>query len=111
VDDRRDRARSLFKTVELLDELKDKPEDALGIARDIARAAGLDPEVYVGLDVAEDIPYADDDSLRVVFPHGRPRRPAEVSFVLDRLKNQSLTRVRVIFAPELRDAVREALVR
>jgi HD superfamily phosphohydrolase len=108
---RRLRARSLFKTVELFDGLKDKPEEALGIVRDIAKTAGFDPEVYVGLDVAEDVPYADDDSLRVVFPHGRPRRPAEVSFVLDRLKNQSVNRVRVIFAPELRDAVREALVR
>ena len=110
------RARSLFKTVELFgdpetDGSTRKPEEALAVARDIASAAGLDPDVYVGLDVASDVPYADDDSMSVVFPHGRPRRPAEVSFVLDRLKNQRLTRVRVIFAPELRDAMRGALVR
>jgi hypothetical protein len=34
-----------------------------------------------------------------------------VSFVLDRLKGHRVTRARVIFAPELRDAVRGALVR
>jgi len=83
---------------------------ALATAREIARAAGLDPEVYVGIDVASDVPFSDDESLTVVFQRGRPRRPAEVSFVLERLRNERLTRVRVIFAPELRDAMREALI-
>ena len=36
---------------------------------------------------------------------------SEVSFLLDRLRNETITRVRVIFAPELRDAMREALIR
>jgi hypothetical protein len=84
---------------------------AVETARDIARAAGLDPDVYVGLDVAEDTPYDEDASLLVVFPRGRPRRPAEVSFLLDRLRNATITRTRVMFAPELRDAIREALIR
>ena len=87
------------------------PDEALAIAREISAAAGLDPDIYVGLDVASDTPYADDESLSVVFPKGRPRRPAEVSFLLDRLRNETITRVRVIFAPELRDAMREALIR
>jgi uncharacterized protein len=111
---RRLRARSLFKTVELFadaDGAVPSSDEALATARDIARAAGLDPDVYVGVDVASDVPYADDDSLSVIFPRGRARRPAEVSFVLDRLKGQRVTRVRVIFAPEIRDAVREALIR
>ena len=56
-------------------------------------------------------PYADDESLTVVFGGGRTRRPAEVSFLLDRLRNETITRVRVIFAPELRDAMRAALIR
>jgi uncharacterized protein len=109
------RARALFKSIELLqghgasDGIA--PEAALETAREIARKGGLDPEIYVGLDVATDTPYADDESLTVVFPRGRPRRPAEVSFLLDRLRNETLTRVRVIFAPELRDAMREALIR
>jgi HD superfamily phosphohydrolase len=112
---RRLRARALFKTIELFRE-KDgarsiAPDDALAIARDIAAAAGLDPAIYVGLDVAEDTPYADDASIKVMFPKGRSRLPSEVSFLLDRLRNESITRVRVMFAPELREAMREALIR
>jgi hypothetical protein len=106
------RARQLFKTVELFDVTDaEGAAPALAVARDIASAAGLDPDVYAGVDIASDVPYADDDSLSVVFPMGRARRPAEVSFVLDRLKGHRVTRARVIFAPELRDAVRGALVR
>lgn len=122
---RRLRARALFKTIELFSESNGEPveggaagdsspqryADALEIARDIARSAGLYADVYVGLDVAVDTPYAEDESLKVVFPKGRPRRPAEVSFLLDRLRNETVTRTRIIFAPELRDAIREALIR
>jgi uncharacterized protein len=115
---RRLRARALFKTIELFPEPGEQPAEekkrrdaALETVRDIARSAGLDPEVYVGIDVAEDTPYAEDASLLVVYPRGRPRRPAEVSFLLDRLRNETLTRTRILFAPELRDAVREALIR
>jgi hypothetical protein len=46
-----------------------------------------------------------------MFPKGRARLPSEVSFLLDRLRNETITRVRVIFAPELREAMREALIR
>ena len=123
---RRLRARALFKTVELFPEtggMSPSPGDgpsstnsaahaaALETARDIARSAGLDPNVYVGLDLAVDTPYADDESLKVMFPKGRARRPAEVSFLLARLRDETGTRVRIIFAPELRDAMREALIR
>jgi HD superfamily phosphohydrolase len=109
------RARSLFKTIEVFREADGSPaispEEALGRAREIAAAAGLDPEIYVGLDVATDTPYADDASLKVMFPRGRARLPSEVSFLLDRLRNETITRTRVIFAPELREAMREALIR
>jgi hypothetical protein len=108
------RARALFKTIELFHERGGypvPPEEALATAREIAAAAGLDPQIYVGIDVAEDTPYADDDSLKVIFPKGRARLPSEVSFLLDRLRNETVTRVRVIFAPELREAMREALIR
>ncbi len=111
------RRRALFKTIELFPERdtaegapRMEPLAALGIAQEIARAGGLDPEVYVGLDQASDTPYADDDSLTVVFPRGRPRRPSEVSFLLARLRDETITRSRVIFAPELREAMREALI-
>ncbi|MFO0756175.1 MAG: HD domain-containing protein [Byssovorax sp.] len=113
---RRLRRRALFKTIELFprrDEGKGPlaPDEALALAREIAKGAGLDPEVYVGLDQASDTPYDDDDSLTVVFPRGRPRRPSDVSFLLARLRDETITRTRVIFAPELREAMREALIR
>jgi HD superfamily phosphohydrolase len=123
---RRLRARELFKTVELLGGRPDlaqpdfsdgapeselSPATALAIARDLASAAGLDPDVYVGLDVASDTPFSDDGSLMVLFPKGRPRRPVEVSFLLNRMRDETITRHRVIFPHEIRDAVREALIR
>ncbi|HTN85525.1 MAG TPA: hypothetical protein VL242_17625, partial [Sorangium sp.] len=115
---RRLRVRSLFKALELFPEPGEglverdaRRAEALDRVRGIAQSAGLDPDVYVGVDVAEDTPYAEDESLLVVYPRGRPRRPAEVSFLLDRLRNETMTRTRILFAPELRDAVREALIR
>lgn len=105
------RTRDLFKTHELFGELAEprRRADALETVREIATAAGLDPDLYVGLDVASDTPYSDDSSLSVVYPGRRPRRPAEVSFLLDRLRDETLTRVRLIFAPELKAQVVEAL--
>jgi HD superfamily phosphohydrolase len=116
---RRLRGRALFKTFELFpsygqDETSRHDVDAaaaLAAVRGLAQSAGLDPEVYVGLDVANDTPFSDDTTLSVVFPDGRVRRPAEVSFLLDRLRNETLTRTRIIFAPELQDAVKRALTR
>lgn len=116
---RRLRGRALFKTFELFPSYGsdaaargavDAPT-ALDVVRELARSAGLDPEVYVGLDVATDTPYSDDASLSVIFPGGRICRPAEVSFLLDRLRNEPLTRTRIIYAAELHDAVKEALLR
>ena len=76
---------------------------------DITRTAGLDPDLYCGIDIAHNTPYEDDNSIMVIFGHGRARQPSEVSFILDRLRNETLTRVRVIFASELRDRIRDAL--
>lgn len=105
------RERALFKSIELFGQAatpsrRDEIEEA---ARDIARERGLDPYLYCGVDTAEDTPYCDDSSLSVIYPRGRQRRPAEVSFVLDRLRDETLTRVRIILAPELRDPVCDAL--
>lgn len=106
------RARELFKVHELYGEAAEPSRRAhtLETVRAIAEEAGLDPDLYTGLDVAVDTPYSDDSSLSVIFPDGRIRRPAEVSFVLDRLRDETLTRVRLIFAPELKDEVRAALM-
>jgi HD superfamily phosphohydrolase len=109
---RRVRARSLFKTIELFGEQTalEGREKALAIARDVAQGQGLDPDYYVGLDVATDTPFDDDDGAPlVIFAKGRPRPLREVSFLLGRLAGQVLSRVRLIVAPELRDSVTRAL--
>jgi HD superfamily phosphohydrolase len=107
---RRVRARHLFKTLELFGMDDDARHQAFEVACDIARARGLAPESYVGLDVAQDTPFSDsDDPLTVVFPRGVTRKPGDVSFLLGRLRDETVIRARLIFAPELRDAVRAAI--
>ncbi len=103
------RGRSLFKTLELYGMDDAARDQALQIARDIAKRQGLSPKSYVGLDVASDTPFDDrDDPLSVVFPRGE-KKPGDVSFLLGRLRGETVTRARLIFAPELRDAVRAAV--
>ncbi len=105
-------SRRLFKTVELHGDAQ-TPESRgrlLRRARDIAKERGFDPDAYIGVDVASDLPFDDDhDTLRVVFPTGVPKRPSEVSFLLGRLRGQRLERVRLIFPPELRPDIIAAL--
>jgi len=107
---RRLRARELWKTVELGNvESAAEPEHALAVGRDLARRAGLDPDAFVGLDLATDVPFSDKPALEVVFPDGKTRHLADVSFLLGNLRGQRLTRTRLIFAPELREPIRKAL--
>ncbi len=105
------RARVLFKTEELYGAAQSPEKRTLAYetVRRISEQAGLMPDYYTGLDVATDTPYEEDRSLTVIFGSGQPRRPTEVSFVLDRLRDETLSRVRVVFPGELRDRVREAL--
>jgi HD superfamily phosphohydrolase len=107
---KRIRGRSLFKTFELYGMGEEGCADALHTARDIAKKRGLSPKSYVGLDVATDTPFSDhDDPLTVVFPHGPAKKPGDVSFLLGRLRGETVTRARLIFAPELRDSIRSAI--
>jgi uncharacterized protein len=109
---KRIRARSLFKTLELFGAHREPParDIALAIARQVASEHGLDPDAYVALDVAEDVPLeAGDDPPVVVFAKGPPRRLAEVSFLLGRLAGETVKKVRLVFAPELRDRILAAL--
>jgi HD superfamily phosphohydrolase len=106
------RARSLFKTLELFGEHATPAgrERALIVARDVARARGYDPDAYVGLDVATDEPLgAEGTPFMVVYAKGPARPLHEVSFLLGRLAGQVLSRVRLVFAPELRESVAHAL--
>ena len=109
---KRIRDRRLFKTFELFGENAAGAgrEEALARAREIASARGLDPDVYVGLDVASDTPFgAETEPLLVVFAKGPARPLSDVSFLLTRLAGQLLTRVRLVIAPEIRDDVIRAL--
>jgi HD superfamily phosphohydrolase len=109
---RRVRARALFKTFELFGEqaVGAGRDEALAIAREIAIGRGMDPDIYVGLDVASDTPFgAEADPLMVVFAKGPARPLSDVSFLLTRLAGQVLSRTRLIIAPELRDDVTRAL--
>ncbi|HMJ11212.1 MAG TPA: HD domain-containing protein [Polyangiaceae bacterium] len=101
-------ARHLFKTYELYGELASAEQSrvALEKAREIAARAGLDANVYVGLDRASDTPFDDsNEPLTVIFPDGSQRKPGEVSFLLGRLRGERLERTRLIFAPELREEI------
>ncbi|HEX3597042.1 MAG TPA: HD domain-containing protein [Polyangiaceae bacterium] len=106
-------ARRLFKTHELYGDARDEGSRRrhLDVAREVARAHGLDPDHYVGLDVASDVPFDDSDPLKVIFPNGIARRPADVSLLLGRLRGERLERVRLIFPPELREELVRAVER
>jgi uncharacterized protein len=109
---RRIRARALFKTLELFGEhaTAEGRARALAIARETADSRGLDPDAYVGLDVACVEPFGGDaEPLMVVYAKGPARPLQEVSFLLGRLAGQVLSRVRLILAPELREPVTHAL--
>lgn len=100
--------RRLFKSFELFgeDATSEGRARCIAIARGLAKEAHLDPEIYVGLDVPQVATFDDSkDPLTVLFPDGTERRPGEVSFLLGRLRGQTLTRPRVIYPPEIRDAL------
>ncbi len=106
------RARALFKTLELFGEhaTEEGRARAHAIAREIATKEKLDPDLYVGLDVATDAPFGSEaEPLMVVYAKGPARPLSEVSFLLGRLAGQVLSRVRLIFAPELREKITHAL--
>jgi HD superfamily phosphohydrolase len=109
---KRARVRSLYKTLELFGEQATPQgrERAFEIAREIAAARGFDPAWSVGLDVAGDTPVnTKKEELLVVFQKGPVRPLADVSFLLGRLANERLERVRILMRPELRDEVIQAL--
>jgi uncharacterized protein len=104
--------RRLFKTRELHGKESEPAARAraLDIARGVAKSHALDPDIYIGLDVASDTPFDDtNDPLMVVFPSGLSQKPSEVSFLLGRLRGERLERTRLIFPPELRDEIEAAL--
>jgi HD superfamily phosphohydrolase len=109
------RARRLPKTVPL-PEGSSEPlwKECEARTREIARSHGLDPDLHVHLDVAYDLPYDEpegevSEGLWVTLRHRPIVRLGEVSFALEKLRNQSIVRPRLIFPDELREPVRAAL--
>ncbi|MCL2724082.1 MAG: HD domain-containing protein [Polyangiaceae bacterium] len=107
------RERRLFKTFELFGE-QASPEGrraALEMAREVAHTHGMNPDVFVGLDVARDTPFNDGEGepLLVVFAKGPARQLRDVSFVLGRLAGQEISRVRIVLSPELREDITRVL--
>lgn len=101
-------SRRLLKSLELFgdDATKLGRARCLTVAREIASEQGLDPDIYVGLDVPTIAPFDPaQDPVTVLFPDGTERKPGEVSFLLARLRGHVLSRPRLVFAPELRDAI------
>lgn len=108
---KRVRARTLMKTLELFgDQATERGrEQALLVARDVAEQRGFDPELHVALDVATCVPFSADPEPLVVYQKGPARRLGEVSFLLGRLRGEELSRVRLLMAPELREAITAAV--
>lgn len=103
-------SRKLFKTHELDATAAVGDGELLECSRRIARQHGLDPDYYVGLDEACDTPFDDSqDPLTVVYRRGVSRKPGDVSFLLGRLRGEKMRRVRLVFAPELREPIVETL--
>jgi HD superfamily phosphohydrolase len=101
-------SRKLFKTVELFgaERTPERYRELLEFTRGRATAIGLDPEYYVGLDEAVDVPFDNSkEQLEVIFPDNVARAPRDVSFILGRLSGETLTRTRLVFPKELRAEV------
>lgn len=112
------RARKLAKTIELFGEATTPKATAILLeeARAFATNLGLDPDAHVALDVAEvslaidppDDAEPDDpsvDRLEVMLGDGRARSLGAVSSILAQLPASPVRRVRLVVAPEIRDAV------
>ncbi len=79
-------------------------------AREIARDAGLDPDVYVGLDVATDIPFeSEEEPLSSSSRRARRARSPRSRSSCHACAARCSSRVRLVFAPELRDAITAAM--
>jgi HD superfamily phosphohydrolase len=101
-------SRKLFKTLELFGEDRSpaRYRELLEFARHRSQAIGLDPDYYVGLDEAVDVPFDNSkDPLKVIFPDNVARAPRDVSFILGRLSGETLIRTRLVFPKELRGEV------
>ena len=113
---RRLRRRDLPKTVPLPDEPGSEPlwNEARRRAEEIVERHGLRADLSVFIDVASDVPYSEPEGdprsgLWVTLRHQPLQRLGDISFPLQRLRNQSIVRPRLCFPSEVRDEVRKAI--
>lgn len=84
------------------------------VAAEIAARRGYRPDLYVWLDVPDDVPYAEPEEPRaaalwVARRHHPMARLGDVSFLLRELRNKRAIRPRLIFPGELRDEISAAI--
>ncbi len=110
------RRRVLPKTVPLPEAPGSAPlwEEARVRASEVVTKLGMRADLHVWLDVAEDVPYEEPrdgsrDGLWVTMRHKPLRRLGDVSFALEKLRNQPVVRPRLCFPPEARGPVLAAL--
>jgi HD superfamily phosphohydrolase len=110
------RQRRLPKTIPLPDHPTLAPQwtEALARAEEVARRAGLRPELSVWLDVPTDVPYAEPpggsaEGLWVTLSHQPLQRLGDISFLLRHLRNETIVRPRLVFPAELRGEVERAV--
>lgn len=111
---RRLSTRRLPKTLELFgeDATVDGRRRCLEAVSEIALRRGLPPDSYVGVDAPSVVAFEETKAPPLVrFRDGTEQLPSEVSFLLGRLKGETLTRPRLLFADELRVDVERALGR
>jgi HD superfamily phosphohydrolase len=113
---RRFLSRALPKTFPLPDQpaLESTWQSCFQVASDIAARRGYRPDLYVWLDVPQDIPYAEPAGMRssalwVSLRHRPMARLGEISFLLRELRNKRAVRPRLVFPAELRDEISAAV--
>lgn len=103
------RRRALFKTASLDVEQAERAPVLFEALRELCAASGFDPRYYATLDVAEVAPYEEphdpQEALQVVYQHKPPRPLGRASFLLERLRGESLVLRRLVFPAELRERV------
>jgi hypothetical protein len=103
------RRRALFKTALIDDDDVARAPELLSAVRDIVAHAGYDPRYYTALDVTEIAPYPADEpgneSLQVVYQRRAPRPLSRASFLIGRLKGETLAYRRLVFPAEVREKV------